>query len=72
LAPQIVRNYKTSIKHIRVWVAKTPEAGFSVGEKVQTQSELSSVSGNPFPSGNELLVFQSKLRNRLGGTEDWK
>ena len=34
--------------------------------------ELSSVSGNPFPSGHELLVFQLKFRNRLGGTEDWK
>jgi len=51
-------------------VVEFPEAGFSVGEKVQTQTELSSVSGNTFPSGNELLVFQSELRNRLGGTED--
>ncbi len=49
-----------------------PEAGFTVSEKVQTQTELSSVSGNPFPSGHELWVFQLELRNRLGGTEDWK
>jgi hypothetical protein len=49
-----------------------PEAGFSVSEKVHSQMELSSVSGNPFPSGHELLVFQLKFRNRWGGTEDWK
>jgi len=48
------------------------EAGFSVSEKVHSQMELSSVSGNPFPSGHELLVFQLKFRNRLSGTEDWK
>ncbi len=48
------------------------EAGFSVSEKVHTQMELSSVSGNPFPSSHELLVFQLKFRNRLSGTEDWK
>ncbi len=51
---------------------KATEAGFTVSEKVQTQMELSSVSGNPFPSGHELLVFQLKFRNRLSGTEDWK
>jgi hypothetical protein len=35
--------------------------GESVSEKVHTQMELSSVSGNPFPSDHELLVFQLKF-----------
>ncbi len=52
--------------------AQQTEVGFSVSEKVHTQMELSSVSGSPFSSGHELLVFQLKFRNRLSGTEDWK